>query len=353
MLVPVSAKPGELIMRMGDKGTEMYWIEKGEVEVVMPGAKNTDVRLGEGLFFGEIALISSESRRTCTIKAVRPCELYKLSRERFHLVLQRYPGLRAEMERIACHRVLQLERWHLGADNAEKRWRRARDKLNTVNHFKNLKASAATVDKQMSKIGPWGGLLSAKVKAKELSNENSPVRKALAKRKAHRKGSKQGKDVGLGSHRSRSGSLEGLAAISAGSAEIAGRKDSDESLLGTDATSGSSDRTASGSDETSIAPAPAPAPGPSMGDADTVVKGTVVGAANFGGNASANGNDLSSVTAMLGTIMQQLQEQKHQQDALTQTMHSMQSAMGQLMKDRPQQQHPPEAARRASASYEQ
>ena len=109
-----------------------------------------------GLGFGSFAVGSGVKgdrvqTTTATIRAVRHCELYELTKSRFNLVLQRYPDIRAKMEKEACHRLMQQERFQIGADNALKRWRRAHEKLNTVNRFRNLAQSAVAADKRLKK----------------------------------------------------------------------------------------------------------------------------------------------------------------------------------------------------------
>jgi len=63
-----------IIIRKGDEGDSMYFIASGEVEVVLP--KNS-VRLGEGEFFGEVAVLG-RVKRTATVIARNTCELLVL-----------------------------------------------------------------------------------------------------------------------------------------------------------------------------------------------------------------------------------------------------------------------------------
>jgi CRP-like cAMP-binding protein len=59
------------IIRAGDIGKEMYILEKGEVEVYLENDTQPSFRLGEGSFFGEIALLSDTSalaKRSSTVK---------------------------------------------------------------------------------------------------------------------------------------------------------------------------------------------------------------------------------------------------------------------------------------------
>lgn len=66
--------PDTIIIRKGDEGDSMYFIASGEVEVVLP---NQSVSLGEGDFFGEVAVLG-RVRRTATVIARRTCELLVL-----------------------------------------------------------------------------------------------------------------------------------------------------------------------------------------------------------------------------------------------------------------------------------
>lgn len=66
--------PNTIIIRKGDEGDSMYFIASGEVEVVLP---HQSVRLQEGDFFGEVAVLG-RVRRTATVIARRTCELLVL-----------------------------------------------------------------------------------------------------------------------------------------------------------------------------------------------------------------------------------------------------------------------------------
>ena len=54
-------------MRSGEAAYEMYFIAAGEVEIQLP----KPVKLGEGHFFGERALIH-KSLRSATVRALQP-----------------------------------------------------------------------------------------------------------------------------------------------------------------------------------------------------------------------------------------------------------------------------------------
>jgi voltage-gated potassium channel len=67
MLRSHTAQPGEIIVRRGEVGHSMYFIASGQVEVERPHHQR--FTLGEGQFFGEIAVLRNE-RRSSTIRAL-------------------------------------------------------------------------------------------------------------------------------------------------------------------------------------------------------------------------------------------------------------------------------------------
>ncbi len=88
-LKPVVAAPGEVVIREGDMGNEMYVLVKGEVDVV--GADGRVLaHLGEGSFFGEIGLLLSEPRNA-SVRAATYCELFVLDKADFNRVLRDHP----------------------------------------------------------------------------------------------------------------------------------------------------------------------------------------------------------------------------------------------------------------------
>jgi voltage-gated potassium channel len=63
-----------VVIQKGDEGDSMYFIVLGEVEVVLP---HESVRLHEGDFFGEIAVLA-RVRRTASVITRSVCELLVL-----------------------------------------------------------------------------------------------------------------------------------------------------------------------------------------------------------------------------------------------------------------------------------
>jgi glucose-6-phosphate 1-dehydrogenase len=98
MLKPVVFAPGETIIRKGEAGGEMYFICRGQAEAFDGGARLRT--LGEGDFFGEIALLQS-GPRTASVRAVTPCDLLVLSKGDFDKVLKEHPHYSQALHEVA------------------------------------------------------------------------------------------------------------------------------------------------------------------------------------------------------------------------------------------------------------
>ena len=106
----VEFNPGQIIFHMGEMGKTFYVIEAGEVEVLAPdmGGQPSGVinRLGQGDFFGEIALLRAIPR-TATIRATKATRLLAISREDFEGVVQRYPSIAHSLAETSGLRLLR------------------------------------------------------------------------------------------------------------------------------------------------------------------------------------------------------------------------------------------------------
>ncbi|GMF36278.1 unnamed protein product [Phytophthora lilii] len=87
----------------GEIGHEMFFIFRGAVEVVK---KNVRIGiLGENQYFGEMAILSPDNRRTATVRTLCFCELRMLSRARFLEALALFPAMQTKMAQIAQGRA--------------------------------------------------------------------------------------------------------------------------------------------------------------------------------------------------------------------------------------------------------
>jgi voltage-gated potassium channel len=89
LLRPLNFPAGAVVVRRGERGDCMYFIATGAVEIRLPGAP---LRLGEGDFFGEIALLTG-APRSATAVAVEPATLLRLDIVEFRELMGRRPDL--------------------------------------------------------------------------------------------------------------------------------------------------------------------------------------------------------------------------------------------------------------------
>ena len=108
----VEFKAGELIIRHGDYGDVMYFILAGMVEVVRvlgaQGPQFARYALGEGEFFGEIALLLEGQTRTANVVALEPTRCLMLNRAQLEQMLNRHPGIALRMLAIMSKRLRAL-----------------------------------------------------------------------------------------------------------------------------------------------------------------------------------------------------------------------------------------------------
>ena len=87
--------PRITVVRRGDAGNSMFFISSGEVEVRLPNGGS--VRLGEGAFFGEMALLERQPR-SATVSTTRPTTLLVLYASDFYEIASHIPKLAEAVE---------------------------------------------------------------------------------------------------------------------------------------------------------------------------------------------------------------------------------------------------------------
>lgn len=94
---------GDLIIKEGGPGDSFYIIQKGEVEVFTYDPQGELLPLGrlkEGDFFGEIALLTGETR-TASVKALGAVSLVRLAKADFEQVMSRHPEAQLLLEKAS------------------------------------------------------------------------------------------------------------------------------------------------------------------------------------------------------------------------------------------------------------
>lgn len=103
-----SALPGETVIREGDVDDSMFIISHGQVKVTKTtetGSELVLAHLGDGTFFGEMALLS-ESPRTASVIAEEETLLFEVSRSVLDGVVQSFPSVRGILLKFYRQRLL-------------------------------------------------------------------------------------------------------------------------------------------------------------------------------------------------------------------------------------------------------
>lgn len=124
LLQPSHHPRGSAIMRQGERGEALYLVETGQLLVEQSG--QTIASLGEGDFFGEIALLSDQPHNA-TVRALTATDVLALPAADFHRLLEQRPDMEAQL------RVVVERRLANGA-NLRNDKDRARQLMLAVNH---------------------------------------------------------------------------------------------------------------------------------------------------------------------------------------------------------------------------
>lgn len=95
---------GDVLMRAGDPGDDLYVVAGGRLNVSIVGSDGTETivrEIGRGSTVGEVALLTG-SRRTATVRAVRDTLVGRLSRASFERLMEEDPHSALELTRVVA-----------------------------------------------------------------------------------------------------------------------------------------------------------------------------------------------------------------------------------------------------------
>src|SRR5436190_6146949 len=108
LLETLDCKTGSFLFRAGDAGDAMYIIEHGKVRICVQAADGHQVtltELGRGDFFGEMALLDGQRRRSADALVAEGARLAVLSREHFLFFMRSNPDVSLEMLSALANRL--------------------------------------------------------------------------------------------------------------------------------------------------------------------------------------------------------------------------------------------------------
>eukprot|EP00056_Hartaetosiga_gracilis_P017603 m.7812 g.7812 ORF g.7812 m.7812 type:complete len:890 (+) comp5917_c0_seq2:238-2907(+) len=109
--------PGEVIIRANTYGSEMFLLQYGVVEVILPNGE-TVANLEDGSYFGEMSLLH-EKKRAASVCAKTACKLYVISQEALKEVEREFPSLTEELVFTAKRRLMELKQMEKATGNGK------------------------------------------------------------------------------------------------------------------------------------------------------------------------------------------------------------------------------------------
>lgn len=103
-------KDGEVIICEGEDGHCMFVIQEGEVEVIMQGDEDQEIRLGvrgEGEFFGEMAIFDRDVR-SATVRALGDARVLTVDKKNFMRRVHEDPSLAFRLVETMSRRIREL-----------------------------------------------------------------------------------------------------------------------------------------------------------------------------------------------------------------------------------------------------
>jgi CRP/FNR family transcriptional regulator len=101
---------GELIICEGEEGDCMYVIQEGQVEVLIKGEEDQDIRLGvrqKGEFIGEMAIFDRDVR-SATVRALGQARVLTVDKKNFMRRVHEDPSLAFRLVETMSHRIREL-----------------------------------------------------------------------------------------------------------------------------------------------------------------------------------------------------------------------------------------------------
>jgi len=102
-------EPDRTIIEQGDAGDSLFIVAEGalKVEITVDDGETLEVsRLGPGDFFGEMALLTGESRGA-TITTLTPSQVFEIAKKDIEPIIQAYPDITNDLSEILTRRELE------------------------------------------------------------------------------------------------------------------------------------------------------------------------------------------------------------------------------------------------------
>jgi len=101
---PKVSMAGDFVVRLGEYANEMFFIKKGEVEILSSENETQLAVLREGAYFGEVGLLLTQ-RRSVSVRALTLCIFEVITQDDLYPILEEFPQQREVLLKVARQRA--------------------------------------------------------------------------------------------------------------------------------------------------------------------------------------------------------------------------------------------------------
>ncbi|GAB4578795.1 MAG: hypothetical protein Fur0022_15320 [Anaerolineales bacterium] len=144
---------GEVLFNAGEVGDSLYFIQSGEIEIYQPGDGKIFELLKAGDYFGEMALLETETR-SASARIKVEAALLRLDQEKFMALLEKNPQLGVKMtQRISARLRMSMDSSQPKATEAKTDAKPGSDTKVFISYSRRDKPFVLKLNQALSKLG--------------------------------------------------------------------------------------------------------------------------------------------------------------------------------------------------------
>ncbi len=103
-LKPQTYAPDGNIVWEGEVSRGIYFISRGQAEIISKDGEKSHGILKDGDYFGDLSLILGE-KRTASVKSLSYCEIFILTKQDFNRIKKDYPEFKEVLKKMSSERT--------------------------------------------------------------------------------------------------------------------------------------------------------------------------------------------------------------------------------------------------------
>jgi hypothetical protein len=99
--------PGGYIVKVGEVGSEIYFVSRGKMEILSEDGATLYGTLEDGDHFGDLSVLLKE-KRTASVKALEYCDVFVLTKADFNSIKSEYSEFREVLQKVSSERTEKM-----------------------------------------------------------------------------------------------------------------------------------------------------------------------------------------------------------------------------------------------------